>query len=214
MNDGNILYSTSSAATLFISTGSRPATSVSLLDTSADGMFTMMAGAATSVTSTNRTAPSQILTNRARASLWVRLERPLPVGDVSVTREPGQTPAIAEPEPSDSRDSAPAAPAPTPKKSAGAERIELAIDKLPNHELIKPIPVLVEALGDKVFIAEVPGLDISMTGNSMAGVLLQLKECVANIYEAHRGSTNLSADKAGQLKALESYIGKTRRNWF
>jgi len=214
MNDGNIVHSTSAAAKVFISTGSRPATSVSLLDTSADGMFTMMAGAATSVTSTNRTTPSQMLTNRARPSLWVRFERPSPVGDVAVTREPRQTPAIAEPEPSGSRDSAPEAPAPVLRKSAGAERIELVIDKLPNHELIKPIPVLVESLGDKVFIAEVPGLDISTTANSMGGVLLELKERIANIYEAHRGSTNLGAEKARQLNVLESYIGKTRRNWF
>ena len=214
MIDGNIVHSTSSAATVFISTGSRPATSVSLLDTSADGMFTMMAGAATSVTSTNRTTPSRILTNRARPRLWVRFERPSPVRYVAVTREPRETPVIAESETSGSRDSAPEAPAPAPKKSQGAQRIELAIDKLPNHELVKPIPVLVESLGDKVFIAEVPGLDISMTGSSMGGVLLELKERIANIYEAYRGSTNLSADKAQQLKMLESYIGKTRRNWF
>ena len=213
MSDGNIVHSTSSASTVFISTGSRPATSVSLLDTSADGTYTMMTGASTSVTSTNRTAPSQILTNRARPSLWVRLERPSPVGDVAVTRELRQTPAIAEPEPSGSRNSAPEAPTPASKKSAGAERIDLAIDRLPNHELIKPIPVLVESLGDKVFIAEVPGLDISMTGNSIGAVLLELKDRIANIYEAHRGTTNLSADKARQLNVLESYIGKTRRNW-
>ena len=213
MNDGIIVHSTSSAAKVFISTGSRPATSVSLLDTSADGMFTMMAGAATSITSTNQTIPSQMLTNRARPSLWVRFERPSPVGDVAVTRELRQTPAIAEPAPSGSRSSAAEAATPAPKKSTGAERIELAIDKLPNHELIKPIPVLVESLGDKVFIAEVPGLDISMTGNSMGGVLLELKERIAKIYETHRGSTNLSADKARQFNVLESYIGKARRNW-
>jgi len=176
-------------------------------------MYTMVTGAATSVTSTNRMAPSQVLTNRARPSLWVRLERPSPVGDVAVTRELRQTPAIAEPEPSGSRNSAPEAPTPASKKSAGAERIDLAIDRLPNHELIKPIPVLVESLGDKVFIAEVPGLDISMTGNSIGAVLLELKDRIANIYEAHRGTTNLSADKARQLNVLESYIGKTRRNW-
>jgi len=128
---------------------------------------------------------------------------------VAVTRELRQTRAIAE----GPRNSAPEAPTPAAKKSAGAERIDLAIDRLPNHELIKPIPVLVESLGDKVFIAEVPGLDISMTGNSIGAVLLELKDRIANIYEAHRGSTNLSADKARQLNVLESYIGKTRRNW-
>ena len=90
----------------------------------------------------------------------------------------------------------------------------MAIDKLPNHELIKPIPVLIESLGDKVFIAEVPGLDISITGNSMGGVLLQLKEHIANIYEGQRASNNLKPEAARQLKVLETYIGKTRRNWF
>jgi hypothetical protein len=89
----------------------------------------------------------------------------------------------------------------------------LAIDKLPNHELIKPIPVLIESLGDKVFIAEVPGLDISITGDSMGGVLLQLKDHIANIYEGHRANNNLKPESARQLKVLETYIGKTRRNW-
>ena len=210
MSDDNIVHSTSSPSTVFISTGSRPSTSVLLLDTSADGMFTMAVGAATSLTRTNRTVASRTLSNRAGASLWVRCEHPLPVGHVAVARETAPTSTIEEPQPNSARDSPSEVPAPT---SGGATRIELAIDKLPNHELIKPIPVVVESLGDKVFIAEVPDLDISTTGSSMGGVVLQLKERIADIYEGHRASTNLNAEKARQLKALKSYIGEIRRNW-
>jgi hypothetical protein len=176
----------------------------------------MAAGVATTLTSTNRAAFSRILTNRARSSLWVSSQPPRPVEGAAVPRESSQTLVTEEVPPGGSPNVLPEAegPAPAPKKSARSEKIELAIDKLPNHELIKPIPVLIESLGDKVFIAEVPGLDISITGNSMGGVLLQLKEHIANIYEGHRASNNLKPEGTRQLKVLETYIGKTRRNWF
>lgn len=216
MSDPNIVHSTSSTAKIFVSTASRASTNRLLLDTGADGSFTTTAEAATTLTSTNRTAVSRILTNRARGSLWVSFQPPRPVEDAAVPRESSRILGTEEGTSGDPRDLPPEAtsPTPAPKKMAGAERIELAIDKLPNHELIKPIPVLIESLGDKVFIAEVPGLDISITGNSMGGVLLQLKEHIANVYEASRTSNNLKPEGARQLKALETYIGKTRRNWF
>ena len=185
-------------------------------DTSADGAFTMAAGAATALTSTNRTTFSRILTNRAQNSLRVGFRPPPPVEGCAVSPEATEALETEEVTPPIPPNVLPETdiPAPAPRKSARAEKIELAIDKLPNHELIKPIPVLIESLGDKVFIAEVPGLDISITGNSMGGVLLQLKEHIANIYEGQRASNNLKPEAARQLKVLETYIGKTRRNWF
>jgi hypothetical protein len=39
-----------------------------------------------------------------------------------------------------------------------------------------PIPVLIECLGDKVFVAEAPDLNISTTGNSVGAAFLLLKE--------------------------------------
>jgi hypothetical protein len=152
----------------------------------------------------------------------VRFGRGLPI-EATATRAAPRPPAIAETESISRSDTGPAGPRdgpaetdtpPPPKKSARAEKIELAIDKLPNHELIKPIPVLIESLGDKVFIAEALDLEISITGSSMGGVLLQLKEHIANIYEGHRASNNLKPEAARQLKAMEGYIGRTRRNWF
>jgi hypothetical protein len=216
MSDPNIMHSTLSSAKVFVSTASRASTSRLVPDTSADGAFTMAAGAATALTSTNRTSFSRIVTNRARSSLRVSFQAPRPVEGGAVSLEASRTLETEEVTPPGPPNVLPEAdiPAPAPKKSARAEKIELAIDKLPNHELIKPIPVLIESLGDKVFIAEVPGLDISITGNSMGGVLLQLKEHIANIYEAQRASNNLKPEAARQLKVLETYIGKTRRNWF
>ena len=216
MSDPNIIHSTLSSAKVFVSSASRPTTSRLVPDTSADGAFTMAAGAATALTSTNRTTFSRILTNRARNSLRVSFAAPRPVEGSAVSPEASPAPETEEVTPPGPPNVLPEAdiPAPAPKKSARAEKIELAIDKLPNHELIKPIPVLIESLGDKVFIAEVPGLDISITGNSMGGVLLQLKEHIANIYEGQRASNNLKPEAARQLKVLETYIGKTRRNWF
>ena len=162
MSDPNIVHSTLSSAKVFVSTASRPATSRLVPDTSTDGAFTMAAGAATALTSTNRTSFSRILTNRARNSLRVGFRPPPPVEGGAVSPEPSQAPETEEVTPPGPPNVLPEAdiPAPAPKKSARAEKIELAIDKLPNHELIKPIPVLIESLGDKVFIAEVPGLDI------------------------------------------------------
>jgi hypothetical protein len=177
-------------------------------------MVTMTAAGSTAVTSLNQIASSRISSNRDRRSLRVRFQPAPATQGVVVTPESPQPPAIEEPEPVGPLDPPPETDIPVPKKSAGAEKIELAIDKLPTHELIKPIPVLIESLGDKVFIAEIPGVEISITGNSVGGVLLQLKEHIANIYEGHRTNNNLKPEAARQLKALEAYVGKARRNWF
>jgi hypothetical protein len=230
MTNTNIVYSTSATATIFVSTSSLSSMGVLLLDTSADGTLTMTAGVTTVVTSSKGIPSTRISTGLSRPSVRVRFGRGLPI-EATATRDAPRLPAIEEAEPSSRSDTGHAGPRdgeaggprdgsaetdtpPPPRKSARAEKIELAIDKLPNHELIKPIPVLIESLGDKVFIAEALDLEISITGNSMGGVLLQLKEHIANIYEGHRASNNLKPEAARQLKAMEAYIGRTRRNWF
>ena len=38
----------------------------------------------------------------------------------------------------------------------------MAIDSLQGYDLVKPIPVLIEFLGDKVFVAEAPDLNLSI----------------------------------------------------
>jgi predicted RNase H-like HicB family nuclease len=102
---------------------------------------------------------------------------------------------------------------PVPKTSQN-DRIALAIDSLNNYELIKPIPVLIESLGDKVFVAEAPELNVSTTGNSVGAAFLLLKEQIITAYEGYRNKKGLDSERARQIAAFEQYIGKPRRHWF
>jgi hypothetical protein len=107
-----------------------------------------------------------------------------------------------------------AASAETLPKPSRAERIELAIDSLQNYELIKPIPVLIESLGDKVFVAEAPDLNVSTTGNSVGAAFLLLKDHIITTYEGYRSKKGLDSERTRQLGIFDKYIGKTKRHWF
>jgi hypothetical protein len=100
-----------------------------------------------------------------------------------------------------------------PKLPRRIDKIELTIDSLQNYELLKPIRVLVESLGDKVFVAEAPELNVSTSGTSVGGALILLKDHVTTIYEGYTGKKNLDGERARQFKLFETYIGRPRRNW-
>jgi hypothetical protein len=102
----------------------------------------------------------------------------------------------------------------TGSKSARVERLELAIDSLHNYDLLKPIAVLIESLGDKVFVAEAPDLNVSTTGNSVGAAFLLLKEQIINIYEGLHNRKGPEADRERQLAVFGQYIGNARRRWF
>jgi hypothetical protein len=104
-------------------------------------------------------------------------------------------------------------PKPAPKATK-IERIELAIDSIQGYDLIKPIPVLIESLGDKVFVAEAPDLNLSTSGNSVGAAFLLLKEHIVTSYEGDRSKKGPEAQRTQQLATLEQYIGKPRRHWF
>ena len=106
-----------------------------------------------------------------------------------------------------------ATPEPSPKASR-AEKIELAIDSLPNYEVLKPIPVLVESLGDKVFVAEAPDLNLSTSGNSVGAAFLALKEHIAATHEGYRSRKGVDPERVRQLALMDKYIVKTKRHWF
>jgi hypothetical protein len=106
-----------------------------------------------------------------------------------------------------------ATPEPSPKASR-AEKIELAIDSLPDYEVLKPIPVLVESLGDKVFVAEAPDLNLSTSGNSVGAAFLTLKEHIAATYEGYRSRKGVDPERVRQLALMDKYIVKTKRHWF
>jgi predicted RNase H-like HicB family nuclease len=102
----------------------------------------------------------------------------------------------------------------TASKRARAERLELAIDSLHNYDLLRPITVLIESLGDKVFVAEAPDLNVSTTGNSVGAAFLLLKEQIIHIYEGLHNKKGPDADRERQLAVFGQYIGNARRRWF
>ena len=100
---------------------------------------------------------------------------------------------------------------PAPSKDRGAstsgqgDSIDLIIDKLPRHALVKPIPVTISPLGDRVFIASTPDLDITVTGNSLSDALLLLKQQLESTYESLRGKAS-GREEERQFKRLREYI--------
>jgi len=100
-----------------------------------------------------------------------------------------------------------------PKPPPRTDKIELTIDSLQNYELLKPIRVVVESLGDKVFVAEAPDLNVSTSGTSVGGALILLKDHISTIYEGYTSKKNLDSERARQFKTFETYIGRPRRNW-
>lgn len=87
------------------------------------------------------------------------------------------------------------------------DSIDLIIDKLPRHRLIKPVPVSISPLGDRVFVASAPDLDITVTGNSLSDALLLLKQHLETSYDGLRkaGSPN-NKEQEKQLQRLRAYI--------
>jgi len=106
-----------------------------------------------------------------------------------------------------------APPLTLPKPPSAISRVELTIDSLHNYELIRPIPVVVESLGERNFVAEMPDLNISTTASSASDIVLTLKDRIAQVYDGLRIKKNLDIEQARQLRVLESYIGKSRRSW-
>ena len=100
-----------------------------------------------------------------------------------------------------------------PKPPPRQDKIELTIDSLQNYELLKPIRVVVESLGDKVFVAEAPDLNVSTSGTSVGGALILLKDHISTIYEGYTSKKNLDSERTRQFKTFETYIGRPRRNW-
>jgi hypothetical protein len=89
--------------------------------------------------------------------------------------------------------------------SGQGDSIDLIIDKLPRHALVKPIPVTISPLGDRVFIASTPDLDITVTGNSLSDALLLLKQQLESTYENLRGKAS-GREEERQFKRLRDYI--------
>jgi hypothetical protein len=98
-----------------------------------------------------------------------------------------------------------------PRQSAeenepAAPTTELIIDSLPHHQLIEPIPVTIDLVGDALCTASVRDLDISATGSSIGDALLLLKEQIEFVYDGLSGRRHLSNDQKAVLQTLHTYI--------
>jgi hypothetical protein len=180
-----------------------------MLPTRTENIFAMAVPAPAAVISSNRIASSRLTSNRGQRSQWLEAQSSVLVEPVLAASTLPQQTGSAAPDFVGTAASAEALP-----KPSRAERIELAIDSLQNYELIKPIPVLIESLGDKVFVAEAPDLNVSTTGNSVGVAFLLLKDHIITTYENYRGKKGLDSERTRQLGIFDKYIGKGKRHWF
>jgi hypothetical protein len=200
MKSGDILHVVWRTPALVVRSGSPSGIGASLIRTGKPDVLTVAGPAPTIAASSNLLCPSQH-SNRAQPRQRVAngssaFMAPMPTGTFS------ERPNAGLPQ---------SKPAP---KATKIERIELAIDSVQGYDLIKPIPVLIESLGDKVFVAEAPELNLSTTGNSVGAAFLLLKEQIITTYEGDRSKKGPDPQRTQQLAALEQYIGKPRRHWF
>jgi len=95
-------------------------------------------------------------------------------------------------------------------------RIELIIDSLPRHQLSQPIPIVMESLGDQVFTAAIPELNIATTGNTVGEALLFMKEQIETVYDDLGRRNDCSDEQQRMLGFLKNYIGRNNRKsgWF
>lgn len=200
MKSGDILHVVWRTPALIVRSGSPSAMGASLTRTDRSDVLTVSGPGPTIAARSNLFCPLQH-SNRAQPSQWV-------ANGTSAFTAPIPTGTFSE------RPDIPAPPPKPPPKATKIERIELAIDSIQGYDLIKPIPVLIEALGDKVFVAEAPDLNLSTTGNSVGAAFLLLKEQIITTYEGDRGKKGPDPQRTQQLAALEQYIGKPRRHWF
>jgi hypothetical protein len=205
MRNINIAHSTRWTPAVFISSGSPLAASMSRVDSGQADVFVIGFAASNAVISSNLNLRFLRLSSGTRRPRWGVIQSTVAPEGIAASELAPDPPPNTAPE---------AGPIQTASKPSRLERIELAIDSLQNYELIKPIPVLVESLGDKVFVAEAPDLNISTTGNSVGAAFLLLKEQILSAYEGNRSKRVSDSDRARLLAVFEKYIGRPRRHWF
>ena len=203
MRSSDILYTRSWTPTVLICSGSLKAAGAFFLHTGTADIVTSAAISSSKAITTSLMYSSRRQSNLAQRSLWT-LSRP------SVSMAPAPTPPSMPSEPQNVGIPPEKTVARTPK----TEKIALAIDSLNNYDLIKPIPVLIESLGDKVFVAESVDLNLSTTGDSVGAAFLLLKEQIITTYEGYRSRKGSDSERARQLAVFDQYIGKPRRHWF
>ena len=237
MKGVEIIRSSTRTLSTLLSSGLHPVTTTSGLSSTAGELFATVVKASTTKVSLDRGASSRLFKTRSRRSLWARVQDALSVEGVAATRGAPAQPqpvgatldAPAPSQPVAETLDAPVEPLPTAATAGGlgdetpgppvarqnseTARVELTIDSLRNYELVKPIRVLVESLGERHYVAEVPDLNITTSASNLSEILIVLKDSVTQTYDKLRIRRNLDSEQTRQLKILESYIGKSKRSW-
>ncbi len=102
---------------------------------------------------------------------------------------------------------------------AGAEQYFLVnsdvttvrITSLSGFALKKPFKVKVACLGDHEFMAELPELNMAMTGTTIGEALTMLKDYIQIVYRRYRSKNNLGPEPSKQFSILEQHIGEEKR---
>ncbi len=210
-----------------ISSGLHSIATITDLRAAAEELVTTALTTSTARVSLDRIAQPPSLSTRPRRLLWARVQPALSTGGLVATRGPARLPFGTTPIANDVVDGdvvgsdvvdgevveLPPPAAPAPKPPSAISRLELTIDSLHNYELIRPIPVVVESLGERNFVAEMPDLNVSTTASNPSDILITLKDRITQAYDALRIKKNLDIEQARQLRFLETYIGKSRRSW-
>jgi hypothetical protein len=224
MNGLKIIISNTWTPSRLVSSGLHPTTTTSGLNTTAEELVTTMVLASTAIVNVDRTASPRLLSSRARRSLWARVQDALSVEGMTATRGPLEKPDANATNEDGASDTVNAyAPIDTAnadgiaealaasKPTSGTSRVELTIDSLRTYELVKPIPVFVESLGERHYVADVPDLNITTSASSLSEILIVLKDSVTQTYDKLRIRRSLDPEQTRQLKMLEKYIGKSKR---
>src|SRR5215469_6098243 len=216
MRSPSVIHASSGTPSVSVWTGSILSTNAALVPGKPD-IITQSAATQVIATRSNNTVASWCLSSQGRRPQWLytgasaRLQ-PIPAFDSPPQRAAGAPMYAPVPEPDTQR-----APEPDTQRPPRLEKIELVIDSLPNYAVTKPIPVLVESLGDKVFIAEVPDLNLSTSGNSVGAALLALKEQIVATFEGNRTRRGQDSERARQVSVLDQYIsdrhGRSAGSW-
>lgn len=207
-----VLRSDGSRASVYSSLRADFTTGVSVIGTSAEATFTTGALPTTITFSSKRNAGSRWPSGPSAAAAAAETQT-VSSADAEAARPSGSPPAPEADATTPSDVVAPALVADKPNPPPRTEKIELTIDSLQNYELLKPIRVIVESLGDKVFIADAPDLNVSTSGSSVGNALILLKDHIFTIYEGYTSKKNLDSERARHFKTFETYIGRPRRNW-
>jgi hypothetical protein len=190
-----IIRSSTRTPSTLLSSGLHPISTTSGLNPTAKELFTTVVTASTTKVSLDRTASSRRFSSHSRRPLWARVQDTLSVVGMAATREAPAKPhlagnadgfgnaanadglaanadSLAANNADGLADAAPAAS--LPKPTSEITRVELTIDSLRTYELVKPIPVFVETLGERHYVAEVPDLNITTSASSLSEILIVL----------------------------------------